>query len=156
MRLQSDRIIKHDEINLEQPLQNLDLKVEKKDEKKDDRERESDNDADTMLQETTKTGRRKMRMMVKTWIGMEEGGHIIRWARCWKKFKHLGLYKLDFAKLDLILSLITLFEGRTRYFSQLISAYFILFIIFIGVENALLLDERELFWMYVAIYYDIC
>ena len=66
MRLQSDHITKHDENNIEQPLQNLDLKMEEKDEKKDDRERESDNDADTMLQETTKTGRRKMRMMVKT------------------------------------------------------------------------------------------
>ena len=49
------------------------------------------------------------------------------------------------ASTDLIASLITLFEGRTTYFSHLISAYFILFIIFIGVENALLLDERELF-----------
>ena len=46
MRLQSDHIIKHDESNLKQPLQNLDLKMEEEDGKKDDKERESDNDAD--------------------------------------------------------------------------------------------------------------
>ena len=66
--LQSDRIIKHVESNLEQPLKNLDLKVEKEDEKKDDKERESDNDVDHYVAETTTTRRRKIRtrMMVKT------------------------------------------------------------------------------------------